>query len=132
MYEVLVAIDDSEARALAQAAAVADLAAERGDVAAELFHAFTDNPEGASVHQVGAVRRARERLETADVEVSLAEGSGDPAAAILGRAGEVDADLISVAGRTRSPAGKALLGSVSQEVLLGADRPVLFTTVDEE
>ncbi|PSP80136.1 universal stress protein [Halobacteriales archaeon QS_1_68_20] len=131
MYQVLVAIDGSEERALAQADAVVDLADGRDDVGAVLLHVFNDNPEGASVHQIGAVRRARERLEDAGVDVSLAEASGDPAEEILVSAGEVDADLVSVAGRKRSPAGKVLLGSVSQQVLLNADRPVLFTTTQE-
>lgn len=130
MYEVLLAIDESEERALAQAEAVAALAEDRGDVNAVLLHVFTDNPNGASVHRVGAVRRARERLEAADVAVELAETSGDPAEQIIAHARERDADLVSVAGRKRSPAGKVLLGSVSQEVLLGTERPVLFSTAD--
>lgn len=132
MYDVLVAVDENEDRALAQADAVADLAEGREDVAAHLLHVFTDNPDGASVHQLGSVRRSRERLEDAGVEVELAETSGDPAEEILARAREGEVDLVSVAGRKRSPAGKALLGSVSQEVLLGAERPVLFSTVDAD
>lgn len=129
MTELLLAVDDSTERALAQARAVADLPVDR----AILLHVFVgENPNGASVHQVASVRRARERLEEAGVEVELAESSGDPAKAIVETARERGVDLIVVAGRKRSPAGKAVLGSVSQSVLLTADRPVLFCTDDEE
>ena len=131
MYNVLIALDNDETRALAQADAVASLPGADGDLEATLLHVFTDNPEGASIHQLAAVRQARDRLEDAGVEVSLLEESGEPSKAVIRRAGEIDADLISVAGRQRTPAGKALLGSVSQEVLLNADRPVLFSTVEE-
>lgn len=128
MSELLLAVDDSTERAVAQARAVADLPVDR----AILFHVFVgENPNGASVHQVASVRRARERLEAAGIEVELAESSGEPAEAIVETARERDVDLIVVAGRKRSPAGKAVLGSVSQSVLLTTDRPVLFCTADE-
>ena len=130
MSTVLLAIDDDEQRALAQADAVATLADGRDDLTAMLFHVFTENPHGASVHQLSSIRTARERLTDAGIETMFAESSGNPADEILTRARDHDVDLISVAGRTRSPAGKALLGSVSQQVLLEADQPVLFTTSD--
>lgn len=132
MYEVLLAIDEDEKRALAQARAVTDLPADPEEIHATLFHVFTgDNPGGASVNQVGSVRRAREHLEDAGVAVTLNESSGDPAAEILEAAAEHDVDLVTVSGRQRSPAGKALLGSASQSVLLQSDRPVLFVGAGE-
>lgn len=126
MYEVVVAVDTDEARARRQAETVAALPASDASVHATILHDFTDNPEGGSVGQVAAVRRAREVLEAAGVEVTLRESSGDPATAIVELADELDADLICVAGRKRSPAGKALFGSVAQDVFLETERPVLL------
>jgi nucleotide-binding universal stress UspA family protein len=53
---------------------------------------------------------------------------GDPASEILAEAASADARYIVVGGRERSPAGKAIFGSVSQSVILESDRPVVTTT----
>jgi nucleotide-binding universal stress UspA family protein len=65
-------------------------------------------------------------LSAADIDVTLAETSGDPGEEILAEAGEIGADVVSVAGRKRSPAGKAVFGSVAQEVMLNAEVAVLY------
>lgn len=132
MYHVLIPVDQSEERATAQAEAVVELPAASSEVRATVMHIFQDNPSGASVNQVGAVRRATETLEAAGVEYSLVEESGDPAEEIVERADEMDVDSICVAGRKRSPTGKALFGSVSQTVIIDSDRTVLFAHVDDE
>jgi nucleotide-binding universal stress UspA family protein len=131
MYDVLIPVDQNEERATAQAEAVVELPAADSEVHATVMHIFQDNPSGASVNQVGSVRRASEVLEAADVEHSLAEESGEPAEEIVERADELDVDCISVAGRKRSPTGKALFGSVSQTVIIDSERSVLFAHVDE-
>ncbi|SFR58952.1 MULTISPECIES: universal stress protein [Halorubrum] len=126
MYDVLLGIGlDDEKRAVAQAEVVADLPDAPNEVTAHLCHVFQDNPEGASVHQLGTVRRAREILEEAGVNCVHYEASGDPGEELIAAADEVDADLICVSGRKRSPAGKAVFGSTTQTVVLNADRPVL-------
>lgn len=126
MFSVLLAVDTDPDRARRQAAAVADLPGHE-EVAVTVIHAFGDNPEGASVTQIGSVRRAVEVLEQRGIETHLAETSGDPVDEILGAADDIDADLICVGGRKRSPAGKALFGSVAQGVILSSDRPVMIT-----
>jgi len=125
MYDVLIGIDNAEdSRAVAQAKAIADLPSTDDSVTAHLCHVFQENPEGASVHQISAVRRARETLEEAGVNCVHYEASGDPADELLAAADDVDADAVCVSGRKRRPTGKAVFGSVTQDVILGSDRPV--------
>lgn len=130
MKDVLLGIDESEDRATVLAESVADLF-EAGDVRAHLLHDFVDNPEGASVIQVAAVNRAAEILEDHGVDIEYHEGSGDPADSVITTAEKLDVDAICIAGRKRSATGKLLFGSVSQEVILGTERPVLICSADE-
>lgn len=125
MYDVLLPVDDSTDRALDQARTVADLPLTE-DRRVTVFHVFTGSEGGGSVTQVAAARRAQEHLEEEGIEVALDESSGDAGTEILAAADERDVDLVTLAGRRRSPAGKVLMGSISQKVLLEADRPVLF------
>jgi nucleotide-binding universal stress UspA family protein len=131
MYEIVVGIDRDEARARAQATELTTMPLDTESVHVTLVHDFEENREGASVTQVAAVRRARELLEEAGVDVSLEGTSGKPASAILEVADARDANLVVLGGRKRSPAGKALFGSVTQDVILGTDRSVLVVTADE-
>lgn len=131
MTTVLLGIDESIERAVAQSETVLDLF-DPATLTVHLLHDFEENPEGASVTQVASVKRARERFEEAGVTAELRESSGDPAESILDTADTIDADAICVAGRKRSPAGKALFGSVSQSVILHTEYPVLICSADEE
>lgn len=125
MYEIVAGIDESEERGRAIAKTITQTPFDRSKITVTLLHDFSDNPEGASVDQVASVRRAADILEEADIDVELAESSGDPGDEILDLADDLDADQIVVAGRKRTPTGKVLFGSVTQEVILGTDRPVL-------
>jgi len=131
MKHVLLAIDTDDNRSVDEADTVRDLF-DAQNTTAHLLHVFTDNPQGASVRQLGSVRRAAEVLEDAGIDVQYHERSGEPPASIMETAAEVDADAICIAGRNRSPAGKALFGSVSQEVILSTDRPVIVCGSVEE
>jgi nucleotide-binding universal stress UspA family protein len=132
MYTVLVAVDRNVERAEAQADAVAALPEAPESVHAIIVHSFTQNPTGAGVAQLASAKHARERLEEAGIEVSMDETSGDPANSILELATEHGVDCIAIGGRRRTPAGKVLFGSVSQGVILAADRPVLICSPDGE
>lgn len=123
MYTIVAGIgtDVDSARRIAEE--IANLPIEDIDVI--LAHSFEDNPEGASISQIASARRSREILEANGVNVRFEERSGDPATRVLTVADEYDADLLCVGSRKRSPAGKAVFGSVTQEILLNTDRPVL-------
>jgi nucleotide-binding universal stress UspA family protein len=95
----------------------------------------------AVLHVVDSIDADREeayRLGVSD-EIEKVVGQGDPvswrlhlavagpdlADALLTLVQGVDADLLVIGARRRSPVGKALLGSVAQTVILEADLPVL-------
>jgi Universal stress protein UspA and related nucleotide-binding proteins len=123
--QILLTVDNDLSQAEAQIAAIEDMAEVADGMKAFVLHVFGENLEGASVHQVAAVKEAKDRLETTGVSVELLESSGDPASEIIEHAEERGVDQICVGGRKRSPAGKVLFGSVTQEVILGTTRPVL-------
>lgn len=126
MYTIVAGIDDSEERATAQARTILDMPTADGEFQVVLAHSFVENASGASIAQVGSVKRAKDMLEDAGVDVILEEsGNNDPADAVLEIAEQHEADLVAVAGRKRSPAKKAVFGSVSQKIMLNTDRPVL-------
>ncbi|MHC3437684.1 universal stress protein [Natrialbaceae archaeon A-gly3] len=129
MSTIVAGIDTDVDRARALADGIVSIPGA-ADLEVILVHSFDKNPEGASVDQVASVRRARETLEDHDVSVTLDESSGDTAESLIQRADEHDAEMIVVAGRKRSPTGKAVFGSVTQDVILGTDRPVLVCSAD--
>ena len=57
-------------------------------------------------------------------DISFQGRVGDPAQKILEEADRRDARHIVVGGQDRTPVGKAVFGSITQSVLLNADRPV--------
>lgn len=125
MYEVLLAIDDNRSRARSQVAALTDIPVDTDAVRVRVLHVFTENLDGATVQQLGSAKAVERALDDRGYEYYLEERSGDPAEEILEHAEDRDVDLICLAGRKRSPAGKALFGSVTQSVILNTDRPVL-------
>jgi nucleotide-binding universal stress UspA family protein len=127
MYRVLLAVDQNEARAQGSAEAVVELPGTE-NIQVTLVHSFTDNPEGASASQVESVRIARDRLREAGISVEIDETSGAPEEVLPQVAADIDADLIVLAGRKRSPAGKALFGSVTQSLILNSDRSILVAS----
>jgi nucleotide-binding universal stress UspA family protein len=131
MYHVVVGVDEEAEHARRCVEEVVNLPGDSSEKRVTLIHSFVDNPSGASATQVHSVREAGETLEAAGIEYDVEESSGDPADAIVAAADDVDADLVIVGGRKRSPAGKALFGSVTQSVILGAARPVMVTGVVE-
>jgi nucleotide-binding universal stress UspA family protein len=66
------------------------------------------------------------------VETDVLVLEGDPAALIIDLARLEDADLIVLGSRNRGPLVAALLGSVSDDVVTHADRPVLVTHAPDD
>lgn len=131
MFTAVIGIDTNIERAEAQARTIAEIPVADETVKAILVHDFDENPEAGTVEQVKSVRQARDILEEAGIEVELEGASGDASEAIIRAADSHDADRIVLAGRKRSPVGKALLGSVTQDVILNTDRPVLVCSARE-
>ncbi|WP_440767190.1 universal stress protein [Natronorubrum sp. DTA7] len=95
-----------------------------------LYHVFRADGEEADARNLKSVSVAVDCFEEAGFDVEIRQSSGDAVRNILDEAESIDADVISLAGRKRSPTGKALFGSVAQDVILRSDRTVLLDTTD--
>lgn len=129
MYRVLLAADGNTSRVLEQAKAIAELPHASTSVKVYLLHVFDDSVAGDELEmldpkRVGAVAEAEQFLTDRDVEVELLSRAGDTVSTVLDAAHERKVDAIYVGGPKRSPAGKALFGSVTQQLILNADIPV--------
>ncbi|MDB2224735.1 universal stress protein [Halorubrum ezzemoulense] len=71
-------------------------------------------------------RKLSEALSEAGVRHSVRGAVGDLADEVVETAEGLEADRVVVGGRRRSPTGKAVFGSVAQEVMLSAPCPVTF------
>lgn len=133
-------------RADQMAQTVVDVAAPAG-AHVVLAHVFTDeefrdaasrldfpNPSDASPDEVASrlatVRDVGDRLREAGLEYEITSRIGDHGDGIVDLATDVDADLVVVGGRRRSPAGKAVFGSTAQQVMLDSPAPVTFVRGD--
>lgn len=87
----------------------------------------TGGPGNELYEQRDAVARLMEEVVQAGMEMDVREYArgNDPATDLLEVAEEVNADLIVIGLRRRSPVGKLLLGSNAQKILLEASIPVL-------
>ncbi|CCG03714.1 universal stress protein [Blastococcus saxobsidens] len=84
-------------------------------------------PVNMDVAPEEAIERVTARAKADGVEVDVRQNmhEGDAADEVLRVAREVDASVIVIGLRKRSPVGKLLMGSSAQRILLAADRPVL-------
>ncbi|MEN3321998.1 MAG: hypothetical protein V7643_5400 [Mycobacterium sp.] len=83
----------------------------------------------AQPHEVHDIE---ERLANCGVEFELTQPVGvDIAEELLKAMQRADAELLVIGIRHRSPVGKLLLGSVSQQLLLECPKPVLAVKPDE-
>ena len=78
------------------------------------------------------VRELAARLEDAGVDYEIRGAIGDYGEKVVTVAEETESDMVLVGGRKRSPTGKAVFGSVAQEVMLAAPCPVTFVRADTQ
>lgn len=86
-----------------------------------------DSDEPIDMDQVREVAAdiAADAAADLDVPHEINGLMGDPAPRVVDYATKQDARYIVVGGRKRSPAGKAIFGSVAQAILLNANSPVV-------
>ena len=105
--------------------------AEYADVTSRLEYeapAQTHPDQVAQRHAV--VRSIADRLKSAGIPVEVRGRVGNHGDSIVALAEEINADLVVVGGRSRSPAGKAVFGSTAQQVMLESPCPVTFVRTD--
>ena len=143
---ILVAVgrgDNEAERTEALASAINDIATPT-DAHVTLLHVFGqdefedlttqldfDRPSDATPDDVArrhsATRKLSDLLESDRIDFDVRGDVGDDAGGtIVNVAGDLGADLIMVGGRKRTPTGKAVFGSTSQQVMLNADCPVTY------
>lgn len=74
---------------------------------------------------------AADVLGDSDVTYEPLGRIGDKANAVLSTIEKYDCDHVFIAGRKRSPTGKAIFGDAPQRIILNADVPVTITTEEE-
>ncbi|MDS0300351.1 universal stress protein [Halogeometricum sp. S1BR25-6] len=126
MTTILLCADTDVERVTDQVESLTTLPLDPDRVRVVVYHVFRADGDAADARKLKSVGRATEALEAAGFEVAVEQSSGDAIEEILDAAEAFGADLLSLAGRRKSPTGKALFGSVAQRVALRSDRPVLF------
>ena len=137
MYTVLLAVGTDVDQSLRSAEVIANLPGADREVEVTALNVFEEfevpDADGSIVSSDDvyenteapeSLQKAVAYLEERNISVTPRRTHGEPAPEIVELAREIDADVIVMGGRRRSPVKKALFGSVVQAVLLDSDRPV--------
>ncbi|XVH33218.1 universal stress protein (plasmid) [Haloferacaceae archaeon DSL9] len=143
MYRVVIAVDTEMAEPARLAAAVASLPEAESTAEATVLNVFEEfEVTGAESGKINSddiydeekvpdsVTAVQQHLSKKGVSTTTERRYGEPADEVITAAEDIDADLIVIGGRKRSPVGKALFGSVAQSILLESDRPVMHVRTD--
>ena len=130
MYHVAVGIASDDEQIPHKVDAVSELPESTDDVRVTLVHVHDGE---RPVESVPSVTEAKRRFAEADVSVDIHGAiGGDAPREVIEAMETLDADLLCIGGRRRSPAGKLQLKSGAQEILLQTDQPVVVAgRVDE-
>lgn len=128
-YRILIPVGGDPRLAETQAEYVTRLPSAAADLRVTLVHALTGSEKDVPAHmqqpdRSESVKAAKSVLENAGIEVHTQGVSSPPAEGIVLLAAEGDFNEIVIAGKKRTPTQKALLGSVTQSVVLEAEIPV--------
>lgn len=129
VYRILLPVTNNVERARDQAAFVTNLPTSADEVSVVVCYTLGDEEADAPsdqqrIEQVETVKLVRDHMQEHGIDVELVEARDPPAEGILEVATRFDVDHIAMGSRKRTPAGKAVFGSVAQQVLLEADVPV--------
>ncbi len=104
-----------------------DQARRRGERLVVVNSPRTGAPMTATLADDDTLERLRGQAAEAGVEVEVRTDphADDLVRVVLGIADEVDAALLVIGLRRRSPVGKLLMGSTAQRLLIDSERPVL-------
>lgn len=142
MFHVLIPVDEDSERAAKQVDTLLSLPGDADELAVTVLHVLEEietTPDEAGTTLIDDLNESltelreppssidvvERRLEAAGIDSQRREMVGDPADGIQHIAQEDDVDAIVLGARKRSPVGKAVFGSVSQNVILGVDRMVI-------
>ncbi|MDS0299090.1 universal stress protein [Halogeometricum sp. S1BR25-6] len=89
------------------------------------------SPDSVAV-RYSVIREFADRLDAEGIDYEVRGTVGIEDEGITALAEESEADRILVGGRKRSPTGKAVFGSLAQQIMLSAPCPVTFVRADTE
>lgn len=116
----------------ALAAAIAEAKLRQADLVVVNAHRARHGDAGWAERMQSELEEVRSRVadEGITVDVRTPESEVEPADDLISIASEIDADLIVIGLRRRTPVGKLILGSSAQRILLDAHCPVLAVKSD--
>lgn len=141
MYTVLVPVGPDVDQAERIAELTAGLPGEAEDLDVTVLHVFREfdaTDSGGMVdsedmlEEIGvpdSVQQVTSHFEDQGIETSTRLEHGDVVDVIVNVAEEIDGDMIVMSGRRRSPTGKVIFGSTTQNVLINSSVPI-FVSVD--
>ena len=135
MYRVLMPVDENVDRSMSQGQYIADLPAAVDSIEVTVLYVSdetdrsesdTDKPE-PQPEDIESVTRVMGFFDEQNIRYRTVIDRDNPVERILEYVHEIEANVIVLGGRKRSPTGKVLFGSVTMSVLRNTDIPVVVT-----